>query len=394
LREPLTQLIPPEDGAPADPAAALALADEVLQQVSQVRGLRPLGPVARELHDEATLRGYITRRLEQEYPGDRLQREQRLLQALGLLPAECDLAAAVKDLYAAQTAGYYDPERRTLYISSALPAALQRPTMAHELTHALQDQHFKIGRYLDPSRRDMDDDTRAAIMGLLEGDATAVMLATLSRAGGGEWVQNLSFFEGGTLEALTAASAASVPAFLVQLLNFPYHYGTAFVASLYRSGGWEAVSAAYARPPRSTEQILHPERYSPDEDAPTPVPRAAFPERLGNLSFYYELVLGEFVTRQILEQQVSPEAAARAAAGWDGDRAALYAGKDDELLVWLSAWDSPADAAEFAEAARSGSGGGRVVEARGARVIHLRSRGSLAPDKLLEVAGGLWTGWK
>jgi len=100
------------------------------------------------------------------------------------------------------------------------------------------------------------------------------------------------------------------------------------------------------------------------------------------------------VTRQVLEQQASPEAAARAAAGWDGDRAALYVGKDDELLVWLSVWDSPADAAEFAEAARSDSGGGRVVEARGARVIHLRSRGSLAPDALLDVAGGLWTGWK
>lgn len=377
------------------PAALLALADEILHQVSDLRGLPLLGPVRRQVHDEATLRSYIAERLREEYPGDRLRREERLLAALGLLPPGCDLEKAIGDLYAAQTAGYYDPRRRTLYLSERLPEPMQRPTLAHELTHALQDQHFRIQRFLEPSAGDPDDDARLASLALVEGDATAVMLASLAPAGAaGSWTEALPLFEGGLLEALAAAQSPSIPPFLVQVLNFPYRHGTAFVAALYTAGGWRAVNDAFARLPRSSEQVLHPARYAAAGDEPTPVGRGPFPERLAGLERHYDLVLGEFVTRLVLEAEAGAEAAARAAEGWDGDRAALYVGNGTELVLWLSVWDSPEEAAEFAETARAGRGGGRVIEKRGERVIHLRSTGALEPEHLLDLANGIWPGWR
>jgi len=383
----------PAAGAP--PAALLALTDQVLPEVSRLRGLDLLGPVAREVHDEATLRSYVSRRLEEEYPGDRLKREERLLLALGLLPPGSDLERAIGDLYAAQTAGYYDPARRTLYLSETLPEMMQRPTLVHELTHALQDQHFKIARFMDPRRTERNDDASLAVSALIEGDATGVMLSSLTPPGGaGLWPGGLSFFDGDLLESLTAAQSPGAPAFLVQVLGFPYKYGTRFVARLYSQGGWEAVNAAYARPPRSSEQVLHPERYAPLEDPPRHVAEAVLPAALGGLSRNHDLVLGEFVTRLVLEPGVGQERAGRAADGWDGDRAALYVGAGAELVVWLSVWDSPQEASEFAAAVGDGGAGGRLTETRGERVLHLRGGGTLPGSDLPALADALWKGWR
>jgi hypothetical protein len=377
--------------APAAAAQVLALADQVLEEVSRLRGLPSKSPFSRQIHDEATLRGHIAERLRIEYPGDRLQREQRLLVALGLLPAGCDLEKEVGDLYASQTAGYYDPERRTLYLSDRLEEPLLRPTLVHEITHALQDQHFRIERLIGRGRA--DDDARMAGMALVEGDATAVMLAGLMPQGAHEaWVETARLFGGGLFETIAASLSPGAPRFLVEVLSFPYKNGAPFVGALYASGGWEAVSGAYARPPASTEQILHPERYAPVPDEPTAVGISAFPGRLAGLPRHYDLVLGEFVTRLVLGTRLDADAAARAAEGWDGDRVALYAGDGGELLVWLSAWDSEQEAAEFAAALRQRPQ--ERVEARGERVLYLRGDGRFPEKALSELAGELWRGWR
>ena len=388
-----------------DPAAAasaqssqqssiLRLTDEVLSQVSALRGLAVQESVGRELHSEASLRSYIAERLREEYPGDMLEREQRLLAVLGLLPVGFDLASAVERLYTSQTAGYYDPRKKVLYLSESLPASSQMPTLAHELTHALQDQHFRIGDYMNPDRKRQDDDQQLAIMGLVEGDATGVMLATLSGSPGGEsWTESISLHQDDMLDGLASFSDGMLPSYLIQILNFPYRHGTPFVARLYREGGWDAVSAAYDHVPKSTEQILHPDRYAPVEDVPTPVSKLVLPDRIAGHELYYDLVLGEFVTRLVLEPGLGNEKAARAAEGWDGDRVALYVGENGDLLVWLSVWDSDKEAAEFAEALEPSAHGG-IVESRGTRVVGTQSEHfRMDEEELRSVALEMWDAW-
>ena len=372
----------------------LRMTDDVLAQVSALRGLAVRKPVVSELHSEASLRSYIAGRLREEYPGDMLEREQRLLAMLGLLPAGFDLASAVERLYTSQTAGYYDPHKKILYLSESLSTSFQMPTLAHELTHALQDQHFQIGNYMNPDRQRQDDDQQLAIMGLVEGDATGVMLAILSGSPDGEaWTESISLLQDDMLEGLASFSDGTLPSYLIRLLSFPYRHGTPFVARLYQEGGWEAVSAAYARPPKSTEQVLHPERYAPSEDVPTLVSKLLLPEQIASRELYYDLVLGEFVTRLILEPGLGNEEAARTAAGWDGDRVALYLGKGGGLLVWLSVWDSDEEAAEFAEALESNSHGG-IAESRGARVVRVQSENPRMDEtQLRSVVLEMWEAW-
>jgi hypothetical protein len=389
--------LPGAAASAADPHLPPAdLADQLLAELSELRRLQPRGEVSRRLHDEAQLRAYVQERLRREYPGDLLRREQELLAALRLLPSDCDLEKAVSDLYASQTYGYYDPERRALYLSDRLPAEAQRSTLIHELAHALQDQHFGIGRFLSPDRSRVGDDAQVAGMALLEGDATATMLAVQAKSAGApgvqgrDWVDEVSGFSR-RLAANRPAASSSLPEFLIDLLAFPYLHGTAFVAALYERGGWPAVDAAFRSPPASSEQILHPERYP--GDAPENPPPTIFPERLAGMERVHQMVLGEFVTRRVLQPRLGEEAAARAASGWDGDRAALYEGESRRLLVWLSVWDEPAEAAEFAEALRRGPEDGSLVEARGTRVLHLGASGEVEAGFLLEAAAGLWKGW-
>jgi hypothetical protein len=379
--------------ATAPPPSLLDLADQLLAEVSRARQLVPRGEVSRQVHDEPQLRAYVQERLRREYPGDLLQREYRLLAALGLLPARFDLEKAVGDLYASQTYGYYDPERRTLYLSERLPPEAQRPTLAHELAHALQDQHFGVGRFLSPDRASVDDDAQIAGMALVEGDATAAMLAVQAAAGPAQsWVEVVPAFTERLVAARPAASPP-LPPFLLDLLAFPYQYGTPFVAALYSRGGWPAVDAAFKNPPVSSEQILHPERYAGGGDGPEILERSLLPGRLAGMEQAHQMVLGEFVIRLLLEPRVGEKAAASAAAGWDGDRVALYEGARRTLLVWLSVWDDAAQAAEFAEALRPGPAGGSLVEARGTRVVHLSAEGEIDGGSLPDIASGLWAGW-
>jgi hypothetical protein len=156
------------------------------------------------------------------------------------------------------------------------------------------------------------------------------------------------------LDAFEFPVLDSVPPIIERDLNFPYVEGSRFVAALYEEGGWRLVDAAYADPPASTEQVLHPERYF-DGDEPQPV---ALEPALDSLGGGWELVeesiLGEFYLLAYLEQQLTPGLAATAAEGWGGDRYAVYYHERSGQLVMVLrvAWDGLADADEFVEAYR------------------------------------------
>jgi hypothetical protein len=217
--------------------------------------------------------------------------------------------------------------------------------LAHELTHALQDQNYDLTKL--PLHQKDNDDLALATSALLEGDATILMTDFYAQhaAQGKMLTDLLAMLTGQKTEKLQAA-----PVFFRELLVFPYQAGQQFALALSFRGGYEALNRALADPPQSTEQILHPEKYFGERDHPVAVELPDLPttewRRIGNN------VLGEFGIRTMLQTHLRPAEAKIAAAGWGGDRYQVYErGAGGPLgLVWRTVWDTEADATEFAGA--------------------------------------------
>ena len=345
------------DGPVFDAASARALTDSLLGIVSEVRGLRALRPVP----VEAASRTRIRSRLEEITRADaieaNLRRDEQLYRFLGVIPPDLDLVRLYHDLLEEQLAGFYDIDRRELVLAEWLPREHQSVVLAHELTHALQDQHFslRVRKRLGFETPDAE----AAWQALVEGDATAVM-AELSLAPLGKHFTILADSSEAAQLAPPAARAAaggidselflSAPAIVREGLSFPYVHGLRYVMSLYRAGGWPAVDAAFVHPPASTEQILHAERIDNTRDAPIAI---EIPDLRGMLGTAYEPVsngtLGERELYAYIAQFVDPAVAEISAEGWGGCSYILYAAgpEDPPAFVLVSMWDSEDDAVEF-----------------------------------------------
>ncbi len=356
---------PPPGASPTTSPADAAIYDQIERQVEQLRGLRATRPVVPRLIDEAGLRAYVARSLAETLPA-RLDASDALLRALGLLPDGSSLGELFSELFTAQIAGFYDPETKALNVVTRQGGLgpVEKVTFAHEFTHALQDQHFPTFRADEFQGAasgiirtpDGQSDRSLATLGLVEGDPTLVM--TL-------WAQQ--HLQPSELEELLAASSdpqtakvlAEMPAILRDTLLYPYTAGLGFVLGRQLAGGWAAVDRLYANPPTSTEQVLHPEKYGVDEPVTVTLP-ADLARRLGGgWVLVQEDTLGELQLRSWLQiagsipgATTSSITAQVAAAGWGGDRIALFRGpKGAWALVLRTAWDTAADADEFALAA-------------------------------------------
>ena len=371
------------------PAALIAAARAVTREVAGIRGLGWRGQIAFEVSDRTTIRRYAESALDREMTAAEWRAHEALLRHCGLIPPGLDLRGLVAGLYAEQVAGYYDPHEKTFYLADWLPALLQRAVVAHEATHALQDQHFDLIGWLEG--RPATEDGTLARAAVVEGDAMAAMLAYLLAPAG---IEPADLPDVGRLLAGRSAEIAQAyptfdraPAALQRLLLFPYVEGTAFVLAALREGGWEAVDRLYRDPPLSTEQILHPEKYRSARDDPRDVPRP--PETTAGTApapVLAEGSWGEFGTRLILSAALGDSAGAVAARGWDGDRYTLYGDSEGPeglesrtAFAWTLVWDSPAAASRFAAAYAQATvarfpGSARVVTGEGRFVFEAEAR--------------------
>ena len=298
-----------------------------------------------EARSKEQVRAFLLKKFDEESPAKELAGEESAYKILGMIPESLDLRKFLLSVLTEQVIGYYDPAAKVLYVVQGADEKVVGITITHELVHALQDQYVN----LDSLQKGIDDNDRlTATQAVIEGEAQFEQLSIM--LGGSD---NIALRVGGRdrIREMIRENQAAMPVFatapmvIQESLLFPYLTGADFIERLKaRKGNVNPFLSL----PRSTEQLLHTDAYfsaTPDEPSTVtlPAPRGA--------TKVYENNLGEFGVRLFLYQHLKDEAlAARAAAGWDGDRFMVVQGTGGRGIVWAIVWDSPLEAAECSDA--------------------------------------------
>ncbi|MEO8424344.1 MAG: hypothetical protein ABI595_10620 [Actinomycetota bacterium] len=322
---------------PTPPAIA-----NVEQQVESVRGLRYTSRVDVKALTQEQIDRRLTKNFDRTYPVDFYARRSQAWGTIGVIPAGTSIRDALLAFQTGQVVGFYNPANGQLvYIGDADLSLSERFILAHELTHAIDDQHFGLGR-LDSIVAKCDDEAFTAGLGAIEGSAqffaTQVILRFPSDAavgGGGD---------GGSLEG--------VPPFISNLQLWPYDAGMAFVQDLDDRGGTPLVDRALTTFPLSTEQIIHPERWPYDTPQPVDVPDLG-PALGAGWRDLDVMTVGEAWLQLMLELRLDADDAGRAATGWDGGLYRAWTDGSRTAVVLRTVWDSTADAQEFFDSMRA-----------------------------------------
>jgi len=331
-----------------NPAGDGPYASEVADAVPRIEaatGLKFKRPPKVELRSKEQVRDFLLKQFDQSSPAAELQGEEAAYKLLGMIPESMDLRKFLLAVLTEQVVGYYDPATKVLYVVQGADDKLAGITITHELVHALQDQYVN----LDSIQHATDDNDRlSAAQAVIEGQAQYQQLAIML---GGS--QNIALRVGGRdrIREMIRENQSAMPVFatapmvIQESLLFPYLSGADFVQRFEAERG---KANPLEHLPVSTEQILHtPAYFGATPDLPStvtlPAPRGA--------TSVYQNDLGEFGTRLFIYQQLADQdLAARAAAGWDGDRYAVLQGAGGRGIVWASVWDSSLEAAEFSDA--------------------------------------------
>ncbi|MBI4490631.1 MAG: hypothetical protein HY694_16220 [Deltaproteobacteria bacterium] len=333
---------------------------EIKTGLAALRGLAFKTEVAVEVKNKDEMGRHLEADLAREYGDEKLQNIAVAYTKLGLFPEGVDLKRSLLDFYNAQVVAFYDPKAKKLVLPEDLGGGMFLATLqfvvrrdilgemvlAHELTHALQDQHFLLEDRLGPSS---NEDKTLAFRSVVEGDAT---LSGFGYLFGGIDKKSLAevhrAIQGSIGEA--RAALAGVPEAIVEELLFQYYGGVSFVSRLLDERGWLGVNLLYSSPPLSTEQVLHPEKYLDQPDRPTHVDlkdlSPLFPSGWREIE---NNVLGELMVQVLFKQFHSEEEGKVVAHGWDGDRFVAFRRGEEVSFIWATVWDSSKDAEEFSE---------------------------------------------
>jgi len=363
----------------AQNAAIVSTTAAVLKETSELRELSILKSVKSGAQSRSDIERMIIRNLDDETTPQEMHAAEMVLKSFGLAPQNFAYRPFLIKLLTEQVAGYYDPKAQQFYLADWIELEGQKPVMAHELTHALQDQHFNLKRFENWPKG--DSDAELAAHALIEGDATLAMTLYMAK----NPLVALAFIKSLGSQELATEQFKQAPRALRESLLFPYEEGSAWATQLYKRGGWQMVSGAFNKLPQSSEQILHADKYFAYE-APQKIALPEFKSFLGpswkridydvNGEWGYYLVLDEYLNDAVESKQ--------AAAGWAGDRFALYeTSKPGQVFIaQLTSWDTPGDAKEFFDsyAKRTGK---RYVDAKevkntGERFVWQTSNGVVA----------------
>ena len=326
------------------------------------------------------VRDYVIHKFDEDLPPADLNGLQSALRLFGLIPDSLELRPTMIDLLTEQIAGYYDPDSNALYIPADIEPFQLRVVVSHELVHALQDQYVRLDSII--TQRHVND-RRSAAQAILEGQATVAQIPVLMPEQKPDTLPLGWFWKQRTVMAAQQAQMkefASAPLWLREGLIFPYLGGADFNVWFRRKYFGRSILDSM---PRSTEQILHPERYA-THDEPTEL---AFEGRAGDVK--WEDGLGEFETRLLFQQHLGNEAEAiTLATGWDGDRYQVL-GANADVLVWYTVWDDAAAASRFAAGLQRAWAKRRTVGRSDIKQLTVSGR----PVVRLVYAPAGWSGW-
>jgi hypothetical protein len=359
-----------DQGKPNEAVLAYKRAFE--QLLPGMRQRRFKSSVKNDVTPREDLKALLIKEIDEEQSPAEFRANELGMKALGLLPREIKLKEIMVKVYSEEIAAFYDTKTKTMHLIKEPEAQAKKPlsflerllgktggfdkdenktVIAHELTHALADQNFDIDAMQKAVKQ--NDDQDLALSALIEGEATLTMLGaqmddwdgSLIRAMPAEQLDRIFSLVIPLMPLAGGASLREAPVILSETMIFPYLRGLVFCARLANDGGWKALDEAYKEPPLSTEQIIHPEKYRARPDLPTRVDLGPLDAGCGWTEVGHNVV-GEMQIGVLLRRHGGKQAA----AGWDGDQFAVFEGPDNHLgLVWLSTWDSDAEAREFAQ---------------------------------------------
>lgn len=364
ILEPREILTPDGDD---DQLAGRPLTDEearafepLLAAAQRIRQLRFLRPVPTRVQTQDDIVAFVRAHIDRE----ELEHARVFYVALGLLPTDLDVERMILAVMGEQIVGYYDPDDAVMVVREDVVRELSRGgadardqsalVLVHEYVHALQDQHLGLGEQQDEERT-IDGDN--AFASLVEGDATLSMIGWIVDAQGhrlSTLTRDPSILSNIVRASPTVAGGAELeaaPAIVRAPLLSRYLDGLVFSAHLHGSGGFRWIDEAFGRPPESTEQVLHPERYL-NRERPETIAMPPFDALTeAGLEVHDEDTLGELEMGVYLAQGTDHDREERAAEGWGGDRLRVYrAPGGGTTVVWFTTWDNEAEAIE-AEAA-------------------------------------------
>jgi hypothetical protein len=359
--------------------------DEILQFASQDTDLPIKHRVKRKLAKRDQVQAYVEKSFKDDKDAKRLERSSEVLKKFGLIPRDFELSKFLVAMLREQVAGYYDVKTKTVNLLNWLDVEQQKPVLAHELTHALQDQSFGIEKWVKGSKQDADnkndtptpqdietDEETSARQAVIEGQAMVVLLDySLAPAGKSlltapQVVEALK--EGMLVGTADTPAFRDAPIFLKEELTFPYRYGLDFTAALLQAGGKElAYAGAFNNPPRTSREIMEPQTYLAHEKL-EPMKMIDMAKDFADYDPFDIGAMGEFDVDVLVEQYAGAKEAAAIYPAWRGGY--YFAGKrrldrtsdrtsnptsnrspeaaQPIALLYVSRWATPAKAAEFA----------------------------------------------
>ena len=351
----------PDASTPATQAAVgagqaspefLQAADEVMASMSKLIELPIKEPLKKSLRSKDQIRAFLVQQDKDDKDEAQKYADDKTMEAFGLIPKGFDIEPFMEKVLTDQIAGLYDPKAKEFYIADWIPADEQKDVMAHELTHALEDQSFHIDPWIKAARP--NDDAELARDSVSEGSAMAAMLDYELQG------EHFSVRQLPDVSGLIESSAAGemdkdpnlsgAPIYIRDSLIFPYIAGITFTQKFLRAhSGWDDIHLLFENPPVSTQQIMHPDKYL---NGVTPVP-TALPKwkslAPSDWKFLEENVMGEFGLHEVLKQYLGEDAAKLTSPGWAGDRYAVFEDSKAKTLpiVLVLDMDNVDDAARF-----------------------------------------------
>jgi hypothetical protein len=330
----------------------ITAADQVLLQMSQILSLPIKQPLKKSLRSKQEVRDYLVREDKADKNDAERCADEKTLEAFGLIPKNFPLDSFMLDVLTDQVAGLYDPKAKEFYIADWIPADEQKTVMSHELTHALEDQSFRIDDWIKAARP--NDDAELARDSVSEGSAMAAMVdyQMLDQHIGVRELPDVTLLirAGAITEMDKDPNLSKAPIYIRDELLFPYLAGTGFTQEFLKAhSGWKDIHLIFENPPVSTQQILHPDLYlngTKPVAVTLPAWKGVAPD---DWKLLEENTMGEFGVGEVLKQFKKDNSENPLSTAWKGDRYAVFDDPKSKTtpLVFRIALDSPEDAARF-----------------------------------------------